>query len=151
MRCRPELAFVFLALVMAGCDPVEEDDDDAVQDTGSTSTREPIDEGPWSSLDERSCPPDSFVSFENFGGPFLLDHCKGCHSSALPADMRQDAPVGVDFDSLADVRQWAPRIWARAADQNATMPPVGAPGFEERTLLGEWLACGALLDADLEK
>jgi hypothetical protein len=140
MRCRPELAVALgLALVAGGCDPADDGDDDG----SSTSADEPIDEGPWSSLEERPCPPDSFLTFENFGGPFILDHCKGCHSGALPADMRQDAPPGVDFDSLDDVRHWAPRIWARAADQNATMPPVGAPGPEERALLGEWLACGA--------
>jgi hypothetical protein len=38
----------------------------------------------------------------------------------------------------------------RAADQNATMPPAGAPGEDERTLLGEWLACGAPTQADLD-
>lgn len=147
MRCRLELALA-LSVSLAGCD----DGSDADEDAASGETMgDPLDEGPWSSLEERPCPPDSFLSFENIGGPFLLDHCKGCHSKALPADMRQDAPPGVDFDTLADVREWAPRIWMRAADQNDTMPPVGAPGPEERALLGEWLACGAPLDADLDR
>jgi hypothetical protein len=31
----------------------------------------------------------------------------------------------------------------RAADHNVTMPPVGGPEADERSALGEWLACGA--------
>lgn len=107
-------------------------------------------DGPWASLDERPCPPDSIVSFENFGAPFMLDHCKGCHSGALPADMRQKAPTAIDFDDLQDIRDHADRIWLRAADQNETMPPVGGPGSQERRLLGEWLACGVPTDRDLD-
>ncbi|MBK8262519.1 MAG: hypothetical protein IPK80_14450 [Nannocystis sp.] len=106
-------------------------------------------EGPWADFEARYCPPDSLLTLENFGGPFLLDHCMSCHHSALPADMRQDAPLGVDFDQLAAVRAQAPRIWARAADQNATMPPLGPPAADQRALLGEWLACGAPQDSDL--
>ena len=143
MRCRLELVLVAALASVGACD----EGGDASGDDGM-QTPLPVDEGPWSSFEERSCPPDSFLSFENFGGPYLLDHCKGCHSKAIPEGMRQGAPAGVDFDTIADVRAWAPRIWARAADQNDTMPPVGAPGAEERALLGEWLACGALLHAE---
>jgi hypothetical protein len=137
MPCRPELALTLTLVLAGGCDPGGDEDE-------MVETVDPeLDEGPWSSLEERPCPPDSILGFDNFGGPFLLDHCTACHSGALPAGMRQNAPPGVDFDTLNDVREWAPRIWARAADQNATMPPVGAPGADERALLGEWLACGA--------
>jgi hypothetical protein len=136
MRCRLERLVVLVFAVAVSCD----DADAEVEDVEGA-----VGEGPWSSFEERPCPPDSILDFHNLGGPYLLDHCRGCHSGALPADMRQGAPLGVDFDSLDDVRQWAPRIWARAADDNATMPPVGVPGAEERALFGEWLACGAPL------
>lgn len=103
----------------------------------------------YDSLDDRPCPDDSFLTFENFGAMYLLNYCTGCHASGLPADQRQGAPVEVNFDDIADVRQWSGLIWGRAADQNTTMPPLGVPGADERELLGEWLACGAPTDADL--
>jgi hypothetical protein len=52
------------------------------------------------------------------------------------------------LDTLEDARAWADRIWVRAADHNATMPPVGGPEADERSALGEWLACGAPSFAD---
>jgi hypothetical protein len=107
------------------------------------------DMGPWTSLDERPCPDDSFLTYENFGGPFMLSYCTTCHASRLPADLRQGSPIEVNFDDIEDVRAWSDRIWARAADQNFSMPPVGPPGDEDRTRLGEWLACGAPTAADL--
>lgn len=115
--------------------------------SGSEETGEDL--GPWDSLEERPCPEDSILTYENFGGPFMLNFCTGCHQSMLPADMRQDAPLEVNFDDVDDVRAWADRIWARSADQNLTMPPVGPPDDEERWRLGEWLACGAPTDDDL--
>jgi hypothetical protein len=107
------------------------------------------DMGPWTSLDERPCPDDSFLTYENFGGPFMLSSCTTCHASRLPADLRQGSPIEVNFDDIDDVREWSDRIWIRAADQNFSMPPVGPPSDEERTRLGEWLACGAPTAADL--
>jgi len=114
--------------------------------SGSSGTD---DGGPWATFEERPCPEDSFVTYENFGWPHMLTFCNGCHSGMLPADMRQGAPVEVNFASIEDVRAQAERIWVRAGDQHATMPPVGPAEIEERFLLGEWLACGAPTDADL--
>ena len=95
------------------------------------------------SLGERSCPPDSELTWENVGAPFILAYCTGCHASSLEGEWRREAPVGIDFDDLGAVRVFADRIWARAGDHNDTMPPIGGPPVEERRLLGEWLACGA--------
>jgi hypothetical protein len=89
----------------------------------------------------RECPPDSFLRYDNFGAPFFAEYCTGCHSSQLPDDMRQDAPPGVDFETLDGIRARADAIYLRAADANTTMPPVGGPSDETRALLGEWLAC----------
>ena len=94
-------------------------------------------------FDERLCPEDSFVTWEDFGGPFMYSWCNGCHAAGLPEGERQKAPVGIDFDTVEDVRSWAERIWVRAGDHNTTMPPVGGPDAIDRELLGEWLACGA--------
>jgi len=117
-------------------------DETATAGTGS-------DMGPWASLDERPCPDDSFLTYENFGGPFMLSYCTTCHSSRLLADMRQGSPIEINFDGIEDIRDQADRIWIRAADQNQTMPPVGPPEDLDRMRLGEWLACGAPTAADL--
>jgi hypothetical protein len=99
-------------------------------------------------LSERPCPEDSILTYENFGEPFLLSWCNGCHSSALPEGERQGAPLGSDFDDVALVREAGPRIWARSGDHNRQMPPLAGPEDEERTRLGEWLACGAPSDSE---
>lgn len=107
-----------------------EKDDDAPPEVGEN-------------LDDRSCPDESFLTYGNFGAPFFAEFCTGCHSSQIPADMRQDAPAGVDFETLDGIRSHAALIYVIAADGNAIMPPVGGPAEEARVLLGEWLACGA--------
>jgi hypothetical protein len=94
-------------------------------------------------LGERACPEDSFLDYGNFAAGFLAEYCTGCHGSGLPDGMRQGAPPGVNFDGLAAVRAHAERIYLRAGDGYATMPPTGGPSPEARALLGEWLACGA--------
>lgn len=134
-----------LGLGLVACSSPSDDagEDEGADDGDDGDESETGDGGPWSSLDERPCPEDSSLTYANFGRPYMLDHCTGCHASALPEGERQGAPLAVDFDSLEDVRAQAERIWARAGDQNASMPPVGPPGDDERALLGEWLACGA--------
>jgi hypothetical protein len=120
-------------------------------ETEDGETEDGDDEKPtYASLDARPCPEDSFISYEDFGGPFLITWCNGCHASGLPEGERQDAPLGVDFDTIEQIRSQAARIWARSGDHNATMPPVGGPDEEDRARLGEWLACGAPLSGELD-
>lgn len=111
----------------------------------------PPDDGPFTSLDDRPCPDGELgeLTYESFGAPFFLSYCQGCHGSARPEGERQGAPPAVAFDDVAAIRLHAPRIWARAADQNTTMPPVGGPPLHEREKLGAWLACGARARAEL--
>ena len=125
------------------------DDTDTTSDGGSSDDAGTTGEASYPSFDERPCPPDSALTWENFGGGYVLSYCTTCHHSALPADMRQLAPIAINFETVEFVRAQAERIWARAADQNQTMPPVGAPADDQRALLGEWLACGAPTNADL--
>jgi mono/diheme cytochrome c family protein len=125
----------------------------SVPDAGLTaqdaSASAPVSDGPWDSLEARPCPEHDTLTYESFGAPFFASWCQGCHGSARGEGERQGAPREVSFDDLASVRMRAAAIWARAADDNATMPPVGGPPAEERTRLGEWLACGAPARADL--
>jgi hypothetical protein len=94
-------------------------------------------------LDERQCPTDSFLGYDNFGSGFLAEYCRGCHGADVPESMRHGAPLDVSFDSIGDVRAHAARMYARAGDGYTSMPPVGGPSAAARALLGEWLACGA--------
>lgn len=150
---RPALA---LALTLLACGQAADDTTDTGEtgdttaepttsagETGASTGDFPTTGGNYASFDERPCPPDSPLTVVNFGAPFMLTHCTGCHHSSLGEGERAGAPLGVDFDDLADVRDQADQIWARAGDQNATMPPLGGPDQVERTRLGEWLACGA--------
>lgn len=107
--------------------------------------------GPWTSLAERPCPEHNTLSYENFGAPFFLDYCEGCHGSARVAGERQNAPLDAQFDDVAHIRRQAAKIWLKAADDNRAMPPVGGPPPMPRVQLGEWLACGAPTRADLEQ
>lgn len=126
----PSWRELLVCLLVSGCVVQQEDPESPDEDAPRT-------------LVERACPEDSFVTYEDFGGPFMSTWCTGCHASDMPEGMRQEAPLGVDFDTLEAVRARADRIWMRAADHNTTMPPLGGPDEEERNLLGEWLACGA--------
>ncbi len=92
-------------------------------------------------VDEAQCE-TSYLTYDNFGEPFVLDWCRGCHSAAIPAGMRQKAPAAINFDTPDDVRQLGPRIGARAASTTPSMPPAGGPTLEERRLLAEWVTCG---------
>jgi uncharacterized membrane protein len=84
----------------------------------------------------------SYLDYSNFGAPFVANWCRGCHSSSVPAGMRQNAPIAVNFDDEADVLEWKERIRIRATGDKPTMPPAGGPSTEERALLGEWIDCG---------
>src|SRR5438445_13336809 len=84
----------------------------------------------------------SYLDYGNFGAPFVLNWCRGCHSSTIPQTQRQKAPMTVNFDTLDDVQNWSERIEALAATDTPTMPPAGGPSQAERDLLREWIECG---------
>ena len=97
----------------------------------------------WEGFADRPCPDDTVLTWDNFGGPFVLNWCTGCHSANLPEGERAGATLGVDFDTVEDVQQWRSVMWVYSADDNLSMPPVGGPGPMDRFYFGEWLACGA--------
>jgi hypothetical protein len=118
---------VLLVVAACGTDVRPEDDGD------DTSMIEPV---PADACDT------SYLTYDNFGGPFVINWCRGCHSSAIPQGQRQKAPMTVNFDTVDDVRNWAERIQTRAASTEPTMPPAGGPSEAERELLREWIQCG---------
>ena len=139
MAWRAEAALAIALAGAAACGVVGGGDGDPAGGGGGDG----MPSEPGGLLADRACPDDSFLTYENFGAPFFSEYCTGCHSSQLPAAMRQDAPPGVDFETLDDIRARADAIYQRAADAYSIMPPVGGPSDETRVLLGEWLACGA--------
>jgi uncharacterized membrane protein len=125
MRSWPSLALV-VALAACGTEPAPSDDGGGSDDT----TQEP-----------NACD-SSYLSYENFGAPFVINWCRGCHSSEVQANMRQKAPIDANFDDLAEIKSWADKMKNRATGTMPNMPPAGGPTPEERALLAEWLACG---------
>ena len=85
----------------------------------------------------------SYLRYNNFGAPFTLDWCRGCHSTAIPMAMRQKAPLDVNFDTIDDIRRWQHQMLVQATGTAPKMPPAGGPSGDERVLLTEWLGCGA--------
>ena len=91
---------------------------------------------------DEACPEESYLTYENFGGPLLLTWCTPCHSSNLPEAERQEAPMGSDFDLKQNILPYAEGIHDYAVVSDI-MPPGGGLTEEERSMLGEWLGCGA--------
>ena len=115
---------------------------DTGSDTGSDIGSDTGIDDPY--IEGRACPPDSPLTWENFGEALMLTQCIGCHSDQLAEGAaRGSAPVGVDFNSHVQTQAWLLRIYARSADDNSTMPPVDTISPEMRVQLGDWLACGA--------
>ena len=91
---------------------------------------------------------DSVLTWENFGEPFMLSWCTGCHHSALPSAERACAPCVVNFDQHAGVHPFAAYIELRVLDWaehegTKPMPPAAIVPDDERALLREYLQCGA--------
>jgi uncharacterized membrane protein len=87
-----------------------------------------------------TCGREPPLTYENFGEGLLDRHCLSCHSEFVREAQRGLAPIGIDFNSWDQVLQWAPRIMARAVEED-TMPPTGTMTPVEREQLGEWLYC----------
>lgn len=128
MRSWPSALAVAALLAACGTDSVARDEGD-------------MDDEPMV-VDPDVCE-TSYLDYDNFGAPFVINWCRGCHSSEVPANMRQKAPADANFDNIEQVRMWAERIATRATGDMPTMPPAGGPTPEERALLAEWIACGA--------
>ena len=93
-----------------------------------------------------ACDRDPPLTYTNFGQGFIGRHCAGCHSSLLPEDHRNGAPLGIDLDTLEGVQKWAERVRVRTVPADGGMPPGGGPTEEERAMVAEWLECSLLAE-----
>ena len=74
----------------------------------------------------------------------ISERCASCHSANPTDDVFTFAQGGVTLDSAAEMKQWAPRIKARAID-STDMPFMNKTGMtdEERGVVAAWIASGA--------
>ncbi len=105
---------------------------------------------------ESTCPPTQTLSYENFGMAFMTSYCTECHDSQKRGADRQGATSFHDFDTVYGIRAVSEHIDLTTAAGptgivNDSMPPDGhpAPTLEERTKLGEWIACDMPTDMQL--
>lgn len=93
------------------------------------------------------CPPNSTLTYANFGQPFMEMYCTRCHASDKEGPARNGAPSFHDFDTLFGIKAVSDHVDETTASgpaaTNTGMPPDGAkPSLAERQMLGEWIACG---------
>ena len=84
------------------------------------------------------CTDATALTWANWADGFFANYCRACHSLGTPD--RYDAPEGVDFDSEAEVRNWAERIRVRVLDEG-TMPVGGGVYESDLQRLQEYLSC----------
>ena len=149
----PSLALLFAlsSVVASGCfvdvieDPVETSASDAADQDGEAS-------GSSTGFvpTEADCPGDSALTWTNFADDFFDFYCRGCHSVEVEGADRNGAPVGVNWDTLAEVEARAAQIDRLAGAHgdivNDFMPPVFVDGIvfpsrAEREDLAQWIAC----------
>lgn len=77
----------------------------------------------------------------------IQNRCGTCHSANPTDDVFTVAPGGVMLDSMAQIKQWAPRIKSRTVDTE-DMPFMNKTEMkmEERHLLAAWIAAGSPLE-----
>lgn len=122
-----------LGLAAAGCSPDMPLPDQVIVDAADNSN-----------CDE--------LTYENFGQAFFQSYCLRCHSETRVGDIaRNDAPVGINYDTLEGVREFATRIRLRAGELG-DMPPLLLPGprpsEQERVQLIRWIDCDTPSEAD---
>ena len=70
----------------------------------------------------------------------VQQRCTSCHSATPTDDVFKVAPSGVQFDTITQMEQWAPRILARSVSSH-DMPFMNKTGMteDERATLGSWV------------
>jgi hypothetical protein len=79
-----------------------------------------------------ACPPDSTLTYENFGRVLIADQCLSCHTT-------KERPA---LTTQATIQSYRQSIMNTAVT-STKMPKDSSMLLAEREMLGEWLACGA--------
>lgn len=80
----------------------------------------------------------STLNWDGWTDGFFATYCRACHS--VTTVERYGAPEGVDFDTRANVLQWAERIRIRVLEEE-TMPLGGGVVRSDLEPLQRWLDC----------
>jgi len=102
-------------------------------------------DGPDTSLDtghgglDTACAQAYAVTWQNWADGFFTTYCRACHSGSTTD--RQGAPEGLDFDTLAQVRDQADAIES-AVLVGERMPVGGGVVPDDLVLLQDFLDCG---------
>lgn len=94
-------------------------------------------------------PASPSVTYRSWAQGFFESYCTRCHSSTLVTNSeRSGATPHANWDDLPTIKAYASEIDADAAGGpngiNRVMPPSDPrPSDDDRSKLGEWLACGA--------
>jgi hypothetical protein len=94
------------------------------------------------------CSHDPELTWDNFGSPFMQQFCNGCHSSLVPPENRNDAPIGVNFDTYHGVLEYRYQIRSVTNAEAPSMPPGGGPTVDQYADLLEWMDCKVDPDGD---
>ncbi len=78
------------------------------------------------------CPPDSTLTYENYGQLVIQDNCLSCHASKENPQLTSVDQIRANKNAIL-----------REAVASTAMPEDTDMTLEERQTLGEWLACGA--------
>ncbi len=87
--------------------------------------------GSSTGIEPLTCPPDSTLTYANFGEELIANRCLECHDHDKPTLLTQQA-----------IQQHAQAILDEAVYTDS-MPKNADMQLMEREKLGEWLACGA--------
>jgi len=82
-------------------------------------------------ISELSCPPDSTLTYANFGQDLITTECMSCHDKQSP-QLGTQAQIKARASQILDMA-----VYTDAMPNGRDMP------LAQRELLGEWLACGA--------
>jgi hypothetical protein len=145
-----------LAVGCGGDDSADDDDhgehDDHGDDHGHDGDAAPHDheDADVDTPSGAKCPDGATLTYENFGKKFFADYCLSCHSSKVTGTARNGAPPDHNFDDLDHIALLTKHIDEMAAigptspdASKRKMPPAGKkkPSDEDRTKLGQWIAC----------
>jgi uncharacterized membrane protein len=92
--------------------------------------------------EEVDCKAAGAPTYESFGKPFMARYCLLCHSSKRQGEARMHAPLGVNFDTRAEIRAASDNVYQQVVYKR-TMPVTGGVSDAEREELAAWLDCGA--------
>lgn len=92
-----------------------------------------------SALADTACAEAYPVTWANWADGFFMTYCRACHS--VTTSERQGAPLGLDFDTLGQIRDQADAI-EDAVLIGQRMPVGGGVFADDLTLLKDFLACG---------